>query len=490
MKVPGILGLENFKILRYHISSMNPILSKKVKIVATVGPATESKEMLIKLANSGVDVFRLNLSHRTAEEATSTYHAIREVEKIVGRPLAIMGDLAGPKIRIGMVEEESMLEVGQKIEIVSGTIKGSAKQISLNFPEILEKMEKGAKVYLGDGEVQFIVEKKIPNGVLARVLIGGKLKSRKGFSVEGISVSQFKLSAKDKADVKTMLALGVDAIAISFVQTKKDVEGVLKLLPATNRPLVIAKIETRAGVENAQEILSVAGGIMVARGDLGLAVPFAELPQIQKSLIRQALAVAKPVITATHMLESMRFNPLPTRAEVTDVATAVLDGTDAVMLSAETAMGKFPVEAVQTMASIITETSPRVVPMEFREQAEISDAVGSSVVKIADQVGAKLIIVFTNTGWSARQISRHRHGQPILALSPDANTIHKLNFSFGVAGQVVAEIDDVDKLIEVAQKIAVSNPVLKLKKGDCFVISAGVPFGKSGSTNLALVQQV
>jgi pyruvate kinase len=469
---------------------MNELLSKKVKIVATIGPASESRETLLKLANSGVNVFRLNLSHRTAEEATATYHAIRAVEKIIGRPLTIMGDLAGPKIRIGSLSEATTLVPGQKIEIMSGNFEGTAKRVSLNFPEIIQSLEKGREVYIGDGDIQLRVEKKIPNGVVAKVLVGGLLKSRKGFSAQGLALSQFKLSAKDKADIKTMVKLGADAIAISFVQSKKDVQAVLNLLPKEKPPLIIAKIETQAGVANAEEILSVAGGIMVARGDLGLAVPLAELPQIQKSLIRKALAVAKPVITATHMLESMRFNAMPTRAEVTDVSAAVLDGSDAVMLSAETAMGKFPVEAVQIMSSIINTTTPEVISREFRQLGGVTDAVSASVVKIADQVGAKLIVVFTNSGWSARQISRHRHSQPIIALSPHQHTIHKLNFSYGVTGLAAEEINDVDTLIEVAKKIAVSNPVLKLKKGDYFVISAGVPFGKSGSTNLALVQQV
>lgn len=469
---------------------MNSIPSKKVKIVVTLGPASDNAEMILKLAKSGVDVFRLNLSHRSREESEASFKHIRATEKIVGRPLAIMGDLAGPKIRIGNVMPGVTLNEGQLIKVISKQVEGSANQISLNFPEILDNLDKGAEIYIADGTIKLVVEKKIQDGVLARVIIGGDLISKKGFSAQGLALSKFKLSNKDKEDIKTMIELGADALAVSFVQTKKDIEAVLKLLPENNRPLVIAKIETRAGVINAKEILSVAGGIMVARGDLGLAVPLAELPQIQKSLIRQALAVAKPVITATQMLESMTYSHMPTRAEVSDVANAILDGTDAVMLSGETAVGKFPVEAVKTMADIIKVTSPQVPIREFIETSSVTDAVSTSVVKLADRVGARLIIVFTNTGWSARQISRHRHAQPIIALSPDPHTIHKLNFSYGISGQIVEEIADVDELIKVARTIAQSNSVLKLKKGEYYVISAGVPFGKSGSTNLALVQQV
>ncbi len=469
---------------------MNSILSKKVKIVATLGPASDNAEMILKLAKTGVDVFRLNLSHRTREESELSFKNIRAAEKAVGRPLAIMGDLAGPKIRIGNVRAEVDLVAGQKIKIVSKNVEGDASQISLNFPEILKNLEKNAEIYIGDGLIKLIVEKKIENGVLARVVVGGKLKSRKGFSAQGLAISQFKLSAKDKEDIKTMVELGADALAVSFVQTRKDIEAVLKLLPKGKHPIVIAKIETRAGVTNAEDILRVAGGVMVARGDLGLAVRLPELPQIQKTLIRQALAVAKPVITATQMLESMTFGHMPTRAEVSDVANAILDGTDAVMLSGETAMGQFPIEAVQTMADIIQETSSHVLAREFRQLGGVTDAVSASVVKIADQVGAKLIVVFTQSGFSARQISRHRHEQPIIALSPDPSTVHKLNFSYGVSTQVVDNIENVDQLIKVAQAIARSNEVIKLKKGDYYVISAGVPFGQSGSTNLALVQQL
>jgi pyruvate kinase len=401
-----------------------------------------------------------------------------------------MGDLAGPKIRIGSVRPGVTLTSGQQIKIVSQAVEGDKTQISLNFPEILENLEKGAEIYIADGVIKLRVEKKIKDGVLAKVVVGGDLSSRKGFSAQGLALSKFKLSAKDKEDIKTMVELGADALAVSFVQTRKDIESVLNLLPKEKRPIVIAKIETRAGVENAQDILEVSDGIMVARGDLGLAVRLPEIPQIQKTLIRQALAAGKPVITATQMLESMTYSHMPTRAEVTDIANAILDGSDAVMLSGETAAGKFPTEAVQTMADIIQETDPYVQSREFRQLGGVTDAVSASVVKLADQVGAKLIVVFTQSGYSARQISRHRYDQPIIALSPDPRTIHKLNFSFGVTGQIVDHVNNVDELIEVSKNIARFNSIVKLKKGDYYVISAGVPFGKSGSTNLALVQQL
>ena len=470
---------------------MNQNQIKKVKIVATLGPASDTPEMTLKLAEAGVDVFRLNLSHRVdRKETENSVNNIRAVEKKLGRPLTILGDLAGPKIRIGTVKEEVTLKAGHKIKVTSKKVEGDENIISLNFPEILKNLKKGSEIYIGDGAIILKTEKIVSDGVVARVTVGGVLKSRKGFAAQGLTVSNFVLTEKDKKDIAMAVELGVDAIGISFVQTRKDVEAVAKLLPKNNPPALIAKIETRAGVENAEDILNVANGLMVARGDLGLAVPMPELPGIQKNLIDLSLRKSKPVITATHMLESMRFNSMPTRAEVSDVTTAVLDGSDAVMLSAETAMGEFPEEAVKMMADIAQTASEHLSPREFTEPGTVTNAVSSSVVKIADQVGARLIIALTESGWTARSIVRHRPSQPVIALSPNDRTIHRLNFSFGVFAQRVPIIKDTDELIEIARKVAINNPVVKLKKGEYFVISAGVPFGQSGSTNLALVQKV
>jgi pyruvate kinase len=367
---------------------------------------------------------------------------------------------------------------------------GNAKGFSINFPEILQGLEKGAEIYLDDGLVKLEVVKKEKDGVLAKVIIGGQIRSRVGFSAQGLKLNKFFLTPKDKEDIKTMLEAGADAIAISFVQTAKDVEMVKKMLPAAKRPMLVAKIETQAGVENVEKILDTADAIMVARGDLGLAVPLPEMPHIQKHLIKLALKHAKPVITATQMLESMTYSHMPTRAEVTDVANAILDGTDAVMLSGETARGKYPHEAIRIMRKIIERTTAELARGDFSEDDSIPDAVSASAAKIADQIKARLIIVFTQTGSTARRIARHHHCQPILALSPSSSTIHELNFSWGVYPQEAAITENVDDLIKVAKKVAENNPVVKLKKGEPFVISAGIPFGKSGTTNLVLIQKI
>ena len=469
---------------------MEKKIPKKVKIVATIGPATNSTEGMKALAEAGVDVFRINMSHVQREDAIELVKRARAVEKMIGRPIAVMGDLMGPKIRIGNVEPGVELKTGGKIRIISKQVYGNEKQISLNFPTILRSLEKGTIIYIGDGSIKLEVVERIHDGVVAEVLVGGLLMPRRGFSAHGLTLKKFALTVKDKDDIKTMLEAGADALAISFVQTARDVKSVKDLLPQIGGPILIAKIETMAGVENAEKILEVADGLMVARGDLGLSVPMAEVPHIQKRLISLCLNKAKPVITATQMLDSMINRPLPTRAEVTDVANAILDGTDAVMLSEETALGKFPVETVQMMSQIIETAEEHVIPREFPGGALIADAVSASVVSVADQIKARLIIVLTQKGVTARRIARHRRPQPIIALSPDPMSIRKLNFTWGVTSMIMEVTKDFDDMIIQTRRAAGKNSVIKLDKDEPFVISAGIPFGRSGTTNLVLVERV
>ncbi len=463
--------------------------AKTVKIVATLGPSCREREAILELTRAGADIFRVNLSHSSEDEVNAMVANVRAVEKIVGRPLAILADLAGPKIRIGQTIDGARLSAGDEVEILTRSGERSAYSLSLNFSSVLKNLKPGNGIYLGDGTIHLAVERKLAHGVLTRVISGGHLRSQMGFAAEGLTLKKFALSSKDLQDVALVTSLKVDAIAVSFVQTPRDIEAVRRLLPQNNRPLLIAKIETVPGVNNADKILKIADGLMVARGDLGLSMPIAELPHIQKKLIALGLRNAKPVITATQMLESMIAHPMPTRAEVTDVANAILDGTDAVMLSGETAVGKFPAEAVAMMTKIIASTTPHVVPRFFDNEASIADAVSSSTVAIANQTGAKLVIVFTESGTTARRISRHRNPQPIVALSPNPQTIRQLSFSWGVSAQQISSTKDFDDLVGSAQRIARKNPVRPLNHGEVFVVSAGVPFGKVGSTNLALVER-
>lgn len=464
--------------------------TKPVKIVATIGPASHSEEKIFELAQAGVDVYRINLSHAYPEEVADRVTWIRAAEKKLNKPLAIMGDLPGPKIRIGDMEPNTVLEKGQTFIVSKKIEKGDVKGCGLNHPSIVDVLEEGAEVFIDDGTIKLIINKKNEDNVETTVAVGGLLKPKKGFSAEGISLSTAGVSEKDKAGIEMMVKHNADALAISFVQTPEDVTSVRGLLPKGSKVMLIAKIETAGGVERAKEILEVADGMMVARGDLGLAVPIAQVPHIQKQLIDLCVQEAKPVITATQMLESMISKPIPTRAEVTDVANAILDRTDAVMLSAETAEGKFPIETVETMVKIIEEAVKRVKVYEYKERKTTSNAITDAVGNVGDFIGAKLIVALTESGRTARRISRHRHQQPIIALTPDAKTFRNLNFVWGVHPHLVATLQDFDEMLELVRKVAVDNRVKSLEEDDLYVISAGVPYGKTGTTNMVLVQKV
>lgn len=463
---------------------------KPVKIVATTGPASDSYETVFELAKAGVDVFRINLSHATLEEITNRFTWIRKAEKELDKPLAIMGDLAGPKIRIESIVEGAEIKKGDLVTIYREHIEGNSKQFSLNFPDILEKIEPGAEIYVDDGAIKLRAEKKVKKGLEARVIVGGPLISRKGFLAEGIALSKTGISEKDRASIKLMVEKEVDALAISFVQSVEDVIEIKSLLPKDSQIMIVAKIETAGGVENAESILEEADALLVARGDMGLAVPMAKVPHIQKSLINLCLRKAKPVITATQMLESMVSRSIPTRAEVTDVANAILDGTDCVMLSAETARGEFPVETVETMSNIIKEASKYRDSISFHEDNATSNAVGESAGAIADQIGSDLIIAFTESGRCARNISRHRHKEAIIAASPNLVTIRQMNFTWGVYPMQIKPTKDFEDFRKQAKQIASSNCVQNLDKGESFIVVAGMPFGKAGSTNMIFVEKV
>ncbi len=463
---------------------------KPVKIVATIGPATHTEENLYELAKAGVDVFRINFSHATPEEATDRITWIRNAEKKLGRPLAVMGDLPGPKIRISNVKPDTILEKGQKFVVSKNIQVGDKNGCGVNQPSILDNISEGAEVYIDDGTIKLVVDKKIDDGIETTVAVGGLLKPRKGFSAEGLTLALHEVTDQDKKAIELIVALKADAIAVSFVQTAQDVKNVRDLLPNDSRIMLIAKMETAKCVENAEEIVEEADGIMVARGDLGLSIPIAKVPLIQKKLIDLCVRNAKPVITATQMLESMVSKPIPTRAEVADVANAILDRSDAIMLSAETAEGKFPVDTVEMMVKIIEEVVGSVSVYEYKERKTISNAITDSVGTIGDLIDGKLIIAFTDSGKTARKISRHRHPQAIIALSPSNSTIRRLNFSWGVHPQKIENINNFEEMLAEAKKIAKNNPVEPLVEGDKYVISAGMPFGETGTTNMILVQKV
>ncbi len=464
---------------------------KPVKIIATTGPSSDSYEMVRDLAKAGVNVFRVNLSHATREEIDNRFSWIRQAEQELGIPLTIMGDLAGPKIRIEEIAEGAILEKGQKVTVCTDHIIGDGKKFSLNYPSIIEMIEPGATIYVDDGAIKLRAEKKVIRGIEAIVTVGGPLLSRKGFLAEGIALSKTGVSEKDKASIQLMVEKGADALAISFVQTANDVQEIKNLLPTDSNIFLVAKIETAGGIENAEAILDVVDVMMIARGDMGLAVPMAKVPHIQKELIKLCLRKAKPVITATQMLESMVSRSIPTRAEVTDVANAILDGTDCVMLSAETARGEFPIETVEMMVKIIHETATHMETYEYKEKHTTGNTISDEVGRVADQIGTKVIIAYTQTGDTARRIARHRHHQQtIIALSPNPHVIRHLNFTWGVFPRQISGTTDFDHMTAQAHDLAENNPILPLVKDDLYIISAGMPYGASGTTNMILVQKV
>jgi pyruvate kinase len=464
--------------------------NKPVKIVATLGPSTHTKEIISELALRGVDVFRINLTHARAHEVTERCQWIREVEKELNRPLAIMGDLPGPKIRISDMKQDTILEKGQKFVISKEITLGDKHGCGLNHSSIIDVLEEGAEVFIDDGTIKLVVGQKVADGIETTVVVGGELKPRKGFSAEGMSLGTTGISEKDRAGIELMLKNKADALAVSFVQTKEDILEVKNLLPHDSGIMLIAKIETKNGVENAEEILEVAHGMMVARGDLGLAVPLAQVPHIQKRLIDLCVSHGKPVIIATQMLESMINKPIPTRAEVADVANAILDRTDAVMLSSETADGKFPIESVEMMGKIIDEAITRIEPREDREEKSITNAISYSVGRIAEKIGAKIIIAYTHTGKTASRIAKHRHPQPIIAVSTNEKIIRNLNFVWGVHPHLIPDTKDFDDMLVQAKRIAKENRIIQLDSGETYVISAGMPFGETGTTNMILVETV
>lgn len=466
------------------------MIPKKVKIVATLGPASDDPEVIIQLGKAGVNVFRINLSHATDEQILRLISYIKEAEKKLKRPIGILGDLAGPKIRINEIENGTILQKGNKILISTNPIMGNEKQFSINHPSLIPQLKKDAEVFIDDGKIKLVITKESRTNVEAEVLVGGHLHSKKGFNAQGISLSSQGISEKDKKDLNFVVNAGVDFIAISFVQSENDVRLIRKMLPENCQIKLIAKIETLRGTEEVESIIDASDGIMVARGDLGLAIPIEEIPFLQKKLIDMCLSKSKPVITATQMLESMTTHPIPTRAEITDVANAILDGTDAVMLSAETASGRFPVETVETMSRIIRYAMPQVQSRVFETNKSIEYAVSGSVGNLANYLKTKMIIAFTESGSTARRIARFRNSQVVFALTPNISTWRNLNLTAGVYSFFIEPTRDLDHMVTQVRELVKNNPVIKLEKGEPIVIVSGMPFGKSGATNTIHVIKV
>jgi len=469
---------------------------RRTKIIATIGPASDSPDIIRYFIQAGVEVFRLNFSHGDHNYHARVFQIIREISDSLKKPVAILQDLQGPKLRIGILaQDKMMLNQGDEVILKFGEKTDDPAVIPMRERELLSSLRPQASVMLADGLIELKVAEIKDDGVICRVVNGGELESKKGVNIPNITINVPSVTSKDLDDLQFGLKLGVDFIAVSFVRKAADVLQVKNILEAArvNIP-VIAKIEKHEAVENLDDIILASDGVMVARGDLGVEIPLEEVPIIQKEIIEKCNRLGKPVITATQMLDSMIRNPRPTRAEVTDVANAIFDGTDAIMLSGETAIGKYPKESVLTMAKIAEYTESQLKYSEIlRRRSEFStnsptDAIGYATCEIAQRLGAKAIITSTQSGYTARMVAKYRPPQPIIAVTPDANIQRRLLLLWGINPLLTKIYTTTDEMIEAS--VQASLDAGYIRKGDTIVLTGGIPVGIGGTTNFLKVHQV
>jgi len=465
---------------------------RNVKIVATLGPASDDYKMIRALHEAGADVFRLNMSHGDHAEIKVRHEIIRQVEKDLDSPIAILADLQGPKLRVGVFasDDGEDLQVGQTFRLDLDDTPGTKDRVQLPHKEIFDALEPGAHLLVNDGKIKLRVKDCGRDFADCEVVVGGVISNRKGVNVPDVVLPLAALSEKDRKDLEFVCELGVDWLALSFVQRPADVEEARKL--CNGRAAILSKIEKPTAVTSFDSILEVSDGIMVARGDLGVELPVQNVPPIQKQLIRKSRAAAKPVIVATQMLESMIESPMPTRAEVSDVATAIYEGTDAIMLSAESAAGDFPIEAVTTMNNVAVEVEADPTYTDIIEASRktsgktVADGIVAAAREIAETSDVKAICCYSQSGATAALVSRERPRVPIMVLSSDVKTTRRLSLSWGTnCVKSVKVVDRFKTAVLEAVHAAVETGVAT--KSDLVVVTAGVPFNTSGSTNILRV---
>lgn len=470
---------------------------RKTKIICTIGPATDRENVLRQLMEKGVDVVRFNFSHGSYEEHERRMNEVKAERERVDRPVAIMLDTKGPEIRIGTLKEGKVhLKEGSKLTLTSKSVEGTEEIISITYKDLYHDVAPGSRILIDDGLIETKVLEIKDGDIICEVLNDGDLSDRKGINVPGCHLTMPYLSEKDKADILFGIKMDVDFIAASFVRTKEDVIQIRQLLKENGGENIhiISKIENAQGVENIDEIIEASEGIMVARGDMGVEIPGEEVPIIQKMIIRKVYEAGKQVITATQMLDSMMHNPRPTRAETADVANAIYDGTSAIMLSGETAAGKYPVESLEMMVRIASRTEQeidyrkRFFQTERKANPDITDAICHATCTTAHDLNARAIVTVTKTGYSARMISRYRPSCDVIGCTIEARVSRQLNMSWGVQPLVLKEEQDVFELFDNAIRKAKEHELLQ--EQDVTVITSGVPIGKSGTTNMIKVQVV
>jgi pyruvate kinase len=466
---------------------------RRTKIIATLGPASSSPDVLTRLFQAGADVFRLNFSHGTHEDHAARFAQIRALEEQFDRPIGILADVQGPKLRVGRFGGGRVhLQTGQPFQLDLNPTPGDARRVNLPHPEIIEAASIGATLLLDDGKLRLRVQRKRGDALETEVVVGGPLSDRKGVNVPDVVLPIPALTAKDRDDLQFAVEHGANYIGLSFVQRAEDVIEAKQLVGG--RAWIMVKLEKPQALDNLHEIMSVTDAVMVARGDLGVELPPEEVPLAQKRIVRLARQSGKPVVVATQMLESMITAPAPTRAEASDVATAVFDGADAVMLSAETAAGQYPYEAVNMMDRIVARVEQdatwRAIIDSSREPPESSaaDAIAAAARQVGHTIGAKAIVAFTASGSTALRTARERPEQPVIGLTPNQDTARRLAVVWGVHAVVTPDVHSMTEAVNRASRTALTEGFAA--HGEEVVVTAGIPFGHPGSTNALRVATV
>ena len=469
---------------------------RKTKIICTLGPSTDKGDVLRELIANGMNVARFNFSHGSYEEHGGRLANLKALREELGKPVAALLDTKGPEIRLKEFKNGvEMLEAGQTFTLTTREVEGTKEICSVTYKDLPHDVHEGGTIMLDDGLIMLRIEKVTDTDITCTVLNSGKIKTKKGVNVPGVHLSMPYLSQKDREDIIFGIQNGFDFIAASFVRTAQDVYDIRNLLNEYDSNIrIIAKIENREGVNNIDSILSAADAVMVARGDLGVEIDFTELPGIQKNIIDRSFSFGKPIVTATQMLDSMMVNPRPTRAEISDVANAIYDGTSAIMLSGETAAGAYPVEALKTMSAIAerTENEPHYRDERFKDaahgQISVSDATAHAACLTARDVNAAAIVTVSESGNTARLLSKYRPTQPIIACVMDEQVQRQLSLSWGITSLLMGPAKRTDELIEMSPALAQKNGYLH--NGELAVVTAGVPVGVSGTTNMIKIHMV
>ena len=463
---------------------------RRTKVVATLGPASSSHGIISRLFAAGADLFRINMSHTTHDKMRELVQTIRTIESETNRPIGILVDLQGPKLRLGSFRNDwAEIDSGQDFILDSDPALGDGSRVNLPHPEIFAAIKLGDTLLIDDGKLRLSVSEVTPERIVARVLVGGRLSNRKGVSLPDTVVPVAALAAKDLADLEAALDAGIDWVALSFIQRPEDIAEAKKI--TRGRAAVMAKIEKPQAVTRLNDILDLADALMVARGDLGVEMPLEKVPGVQKEMTRACRRAGKPVVVATQMLESMITSPVPTRAEVSDVATAIFDGADAIMLSAESAAGQYPVEAVRTMNRIAEEVEseqlylPALHVLRTEPEATGADAIAAAARQVAETLDLSAIVCWTSSGATGMRVARERPKPPVVAISPRVDAGRKLSLVWGIHCVIADDARDQDDMVERACQIASKEGFARA--GQRVIIVAGVPLGTPGATNMIRV---